>query len=428
VAGPLVYGASRGKVEPMQIREAKKEDLEALAQLRVALWPDGSLADHRTELLDILGSWPGVMPLTCFVAEEPPVILGFIEAGLRSYADGCDYRRPCGFVEGWYVLPEREGEGIGRALMARAEAWAREQGCLELASDTWLDNVSSQSAYQALGFEEVDRCVNYRKSLIPPSEVVDDDSDAVTMATLHYGRDLARVHHQYFAMVAEAAARELLKRLAAGGVTGGRIVELASGSGISAKHLVAAGFDVVGYDISAAMISLARQHVPQARFVCQSLWQADLSSCIAVTAIGEAFNYISDTPAGRSEPSLEQLNARIAQIEKLLPAGGILLFDSAGPGRSGPAGKRQVAWDPKDAFLWLSEREDSKSMSLTRQIETFVKTGELYRRCREVHQLRLLDPDRVERLLEQHGFAVDRFEGYGDLILPGWTCFAATKL
>jgi aminoglycoside 6'-N-acetyltransferase I len=34
-----------------------------------------------------------------------------------------------------------------------------------MASDTWLDNLGSQSAHEALGFEVVDRCVHYRKRL-----------------------------------------------------------------------------------------------------------------------------------------------------------------------------------------------------------------------------------------------------------------------
>jgi aminoglycoside 6'-N-acetyltransferase I len=46
-----------------------------------------------------------------------------------------------------------------------AEAWTRGQGCTELASDTWLDNAGSQLAHRALGFEVVDRCVNFRKPL-----------------------------------------------------------------------------------------------------------------------------------------------------------------------------------------------------------------------------------------------------------------------
>ena len=55
---------------------------------------------------------------------------------------------------------------VGRALMAAAEEWARSQGAREIASDTWCDNEPSQQAHAALGFEVVDRCVHFRKSLV----------------------------------------------------------------------------------------------------------------------------------------------------------------------------------------------------------------------------------------------------------------------
>ena len=49
--------------------------------------------------------------------------------------------------------------------MRSAEDWARAQGCLEMASDALIDNQASQRAHAALGFEVVDRCVNFRKAL-----------------------------------------------------------------------------------------------------------------------------------------------------------------------------------------------------------------------------------------------------------------------
>jgi len=36
---------------------------------------------------------------------------------------------------------------------------------MEMASDTWIDRVTSQRVHEALGFEVVDRSVHYRKSL-----------------------------------------------------------------------------------------------------------------------------------------------------------------------------------------------------------------------------------------------------------------------
>jgi len=34
-----------------------------------------------------------------------------------------------------------------------------------MGSDTWIDHEDSQLAHRALGFEIVDRCVHFRKSL-----------------------------------------------------------------------------------------------------------------------------------------------------------------------------------------------------------------------------------------------------------------------
>jgi len=149
------------------IRQAKPADRDRLAQLREALWPETSAAEHARELESILaGDVPGAMPLINFVAETTDgTLIGFAEVDLRSHADGCDPARPVGYLEGWYVAGEYRRLGIGRRLLSAAEDWARSHGCVEMASDTWIDNELSQSCHHALGFEVVDRCVHYRKLL-----------------------------------------------------------------------------------------------------------------------------------------------------------------------------------------------------------------------------------------------------------------------
>jgi aminoglycoside 6'-N-acetyltransferase I len=49
--------------------------------------------------------------------------------------------------------------------MGAAEDWARSKGCRETAPDALIDNQASQRAHAALGFEVVDRRVNFRKEL-----------------------------------------------------------------------------------------------------------------------------------------------------------------------------------------------------------------------------------------------------------------------
>jgi aminoglycoside 6'-N-acetyltransferase I len=138
--------------------------------MRELLWPESSVEEHRKELEAVLQSGKyGTLPMAILVSRdvshEEEALTGFIEVGLRSHADGCDIARSVGFVEGWFVYEAFRKQGIGKALMCSAEDWARQQGCLEIASDTWIDDEMSIDAHQALGFEVVDRCVHFRKPL-----------------------------------------------------------------------------------------------------------------------------------------------------------------------------------------------------------------------------------------------------------------------
>jgi aminoglycoside 6'-N-acetyltransferase I len=149
------------------VRLARESDRNALAQMRALLWPDAGVEEHLWELDAILRNLMiGTLPMAILVSEdENGALIGFLEVGLRSHADGCDPARPVGFVEGWFVQEEFRNRGFGGELMRAAMDWARTQGCLEMASDALIDNKGSHRAHEALGFDVVDRCVHFRKAL-----------------------------------------------------------------------------------------------------------------------------------------------------------------------------------------------------------------------------------------------------------------------
>ena len=394
-------------------------DAGDIASLSFRLWPHGTIEEHREEIEALLAGRPqSTLPLVIFVAEADGGggVIAFLEVGLRSHADGCDPSRPVGFVEGWYVAPEHRGRGVGRALMERAEAWAVEQGCVELGSDTWIDNPESVSAHVALGFEVVDRCVNMRKPLVNAAV------QAGAAESLHYGSELAHLHHHHFGMVARAAGHELIDRLSRRGLSSGTVVDLAAGTGILARHLTGSGYAVCGVDISPHMLGIARAEAPAATWILGSLWSAELPpGVVAVTAIGEAFNYAVDPVAGPAA-----LEARLAAIHHALAPGGLLLFDVAGPGRSGPGGSRRSFWTQGDTCLGLEEREDPDGPGLTRRITLFVRNDGLYRRVDEEHRLRLYAPEQVEAALAKAGFTWERLDRYHDFaLMPGWSAYVA---
>ena len=147
----------------MTVREIELADHSAVARLMNLLWPSCSIDDALKDLRHN----PGVLPLTRFVADVDGALVGFVEVSLRSHVDGCEYGHPVGFLEGWFVEEKHRCSGVGATLVRAAEEWAWGQGCSEMGSDTWIDAEVSQQAHQAIGYEVVDRCVHFRKSLIP---------------------------------------------------------------------------------------------------------------------------------------------------------------------------------------------------------------------------------------------------------------------
>jgi Acetyltransferase (GNAT) family. len=149
------------------IRQANVSDSGEIAELCALLWPDATASEHQAEIEELIETKVcGGLPFTIFVSSnQEGKTTGFLQVDLRSHADGCNPSHPVGYVEGWFVREEHRRQGIGTAMMRAAEDWARSLGCKEMASDTWIDERNSLQAHQALGFEVVDRCIHFRKSL-----------------------------------------------------------------------------------------------------------------------------------------------------------------------------------------------------------------------------------------------------------------------
>ena len=232
-----------------------------------------------------------------------------------------------------------------------------------------------------------------------------------------YARDLAHVHDVGFGEFARDAAPGLLRRLRRAGVRGGLVVDLGCGSGIWARALLDAGYEVLGVDVSPALLAIARRRAPEARFVRGSAYDVELPACAAVTALGEVLNY---APPARGLPRL------LRRVRAALGPGGLLVFDVAGPGRQRAAARR--AWHQGDDWvLCLDAAENRKRAELTRRITVFRRSGRSWRRSDEVHVLRLLDPAAVRAELRRAGFDAEMLRGYGrrPRFPAGWSGFAA---
>ena len=110
---PLVAGRESPAVnlhavaEGVSVRRAVPADLGEVAAMCCSLWPDVSVSEHARDLAPLLaGKAPGNLPAIVFVAQgSAGRLVGFIYAGLRSHADGCDPSHAVGYIEGWHVEP-----------------------------------------------------------------------------------------------------------------------------------------------------------------------------------------------------------------------------------------------------------------------------------------------------------------------------------
>jgi SAM-dependent methyltransferase len=228
-----------------------------------------------------------------------------------------------------------------------------------------------------------------------------------------YKDDLAFIHDAGFGGMARAAGLVLIDALRKRGFDRGTVVDLGCGSGILSRALVEAGYDVLGIDLSPAMIALARERVPDGTFRVESLVTVDLPPCVGVAAIGECFNYLFDR--GNTIRSLSKLLGRIHQA---LEPEGLLLFDVAEPGRVPGLGPRRLFVDAADWAVLVVSEEDPRRRVLTRSITSFRRIGELFRRDHEVHRQRLIPRAELTERLRKLGFRVRILRGYGPVSFP----------
>lgn len=224
-----------------------------------------------------------------------------------------------------------------------------------------------------------------------------------------YREDLAYIHDVGHGDFARRAAPWIVERLQASKLTSGLVVDLGSGSGIVAETLVESGYDVLGIDISQAMVRLSSKRVPKATFRCESLLSAAIPPCVCVTSISECLNYLFD-----ETNSIRTLRDLFKRVYKALEPGGLFIFDVLEPNQL-PSGTSRRGWREGDDWAVLFEAtEDEKTKTLTRSITSFRRAGKSYRRDHETHVVRLWGPDELMPLLRTSGFHVRSFRGYGD--------------
>jgi SAM-dependent methyltransferase len=230
-----------------------------------------------------------------------------------------------------------------------------------------------------------------------------------------YSRDLSYIHDVAFGDFARRAAPGVVRILRAHGIKTGQILEIGCGSGIVTRHLIDAGYDVFGFDQSAAMIRLARARAPEADLRVASLVRVPLPSCRAALAVGEVITYV---PRG--------VGAFFRRVHAALEEGGLFIFDFIESAARRTYSARTIEGD---GWSMVARADVSASgRVLTRRLDVKRLAGRIWRRTRETHRVRIYSRREVQRALESAGFSFRTRRSYGrGPLLPGDVVVIAMK-
>ena len=202
------------------------------------------------------------------------------------------------------------------------------------------------------------------------------------------------------------------------GLSGKSLLDVGCGTGKSFVPLLRRGYDVVGCDLSPAMVALARERADGMAkvVVADARDMPELGAFDLVTCLDDALNYlVSD----------DELAAAFSGVARNLRPGGMLVFDlnSLATYRGFFAQDAVVEVDGA-LFCWRGEGDPSVGPGslCSSTIEIFSSGGgDLYRRRRSTHVQRHHPPETVARLLDAAGLEliVRRGQVTGARVEPG---------
>ncbi len=143
------------------VRKAGAQDIGTAANLVAILWPDHCVQELEKEFSEYLSNGKAQFFIKCEQGEP----VGFAQCQLRyDYVEGTE-TAPVGYLEGIFVKEDFRRRGYARELLSACEAWAKENGCKEFASDCEIDNADSFKFHMAANFREAGRIICFAKRL-----------------------------------------------------------------------------------------------------------------------------------------------------------------------------------------------------------------------------------------------------------------------
>lgn len=202
------------------------------------------------------------------------------------------------------------------------------------------------------------------------------------------------------------------------------LLDLCCGTGTLACALARRGHELIGVDVSAEMLALAREKAEREdfpvrpMFLCQEASELDLYGTVEGAYCSlDALNYIPP----------DELPELVRRLHLFIEPGGRLAFDIHAPEHLRSLDGQVFADESEDALcLWRAEF-DAREGALFYALDIFTRRrGELWSRECEEHAEYAHEPEALRKLLREGGFRDVRFR---ENVLPDqpWRLFVTAE-
>jgi len=179
------------------------------------------------------------------------------------------------------------------------------------------------------------------------------------------------------------------------------VLDLACGTGSMSFALARRGYEVIGVDASADMLSQAvgkscDDSCVRPIFLCQSMEHLDLYGTVqaAVCAL-DSVNYVTDPKA---------LQEAFRLVHLFLEPGCVFIFDMKTPQGLRILDQTAYTRECREAFCVYQADYNTGKAILTYTIDLFERDGSRYRRETEYHRERAYEIDEIRTMLHNAGF------------------------
>lgn len=197
----------------------------------------------------------------------------------------------------------------------------------------------------------------------------------------------------------EKRAEYIHSLLLKNGAERGVLLDLACGTGTLSLELSKFGYDMILCDLSAEMLSFARERLPEALILCQSMTELDLYGTInhAVCSL-DSINHLL-------KPC--DVKAAFSSVSLFMEKGGVFVFDVNTPYKHEKVlGNNSFVSEKDNIFCVWQNSYKKKSKTVDINIDIFIEEENKYERLRESFSERAYSIDDIKKWLGETGFEV----------------------